>query len=424
MGSGVCQRTRPALVTSIAHVRWGGGLHVDQAPLAPLQPVSPDAAQAHARPASHARWRGQTMHLGRIQAAAGPQPAGHETVTPPIGRPVRGPLNMPFVVFPSGRPGGYCRRHLHTLGHLTTRPRRRHSSLMEPFPVPRLLADTAATEPGVREWIGRLPGIVASLADRWSLRIGEPFQPGGQCAWVAPATGPDGASLVLKVGYRFPSGEERDEAAGLRIWDGNGSVRLHAVHESESSHALLIERCLPGTPLGRALPEPEQDLVVAGLLRQLWARSPGEYPFRPLAQMCAAWADEFEKDYAAADPASRLDPGLARAGITLFRELPASADRQVLLCTDLHGENILAAERAPWLAIDPKPYVGDPAYDVLQHMLNCDDRLAADPAGLATRMAGLAGVDPERARQWLFARSVQESACSALMRQVATALAP
>ncbi len=69
--------------------------------------------------------------------------------------------------------------------------------------------------------------------------------------------------------------------------------------------------------------------------------------------------------------------GRVQAGIALFRSLPATADRQVLLCTDLHADNILAARREPWLAVDPKPYAGDPAYDVLQHMLNCEDRLAA-----------------------------------------------
>ena len=64
-----------------------------------------------------------------------------------------------------------------------------------------------------------------------------------------------------------------------------------------------------------------------------------------------AWC--FEREYAAAAPAERLDPGLARAGIALFRALPQSAGRQVLLCTDLHGDNVLAARRAPWLVIDP-----------------------------------------------------------------------
>jgi streptomycin 6-kinase len=292
------------------------------------------------------------------------------------------------------------------------------------FTVPQYLAETASREQGVRDWISGLPQIVAGLADRWSLRVGEPFQPGGQCSWTAPVTGPAGASLVLKVGFPFPGGEERDEAAGLRVWAGNGTVRLHAACAGESAYGLLMERCLPGTPLGQSLPEPEQDQVVAGLLVRLWAQPHTGYPFRPLAQMCAAWADEFEREYAAAGAADRIDPGLARAGIALFRDLPGTADAQVLLCTDLHGDNILAAQRAPWLVIDPKPYVGDPAYDVLQHMLNCEDRLAADPAALATRMAGLAGLDAGRVRQWLFARSVQESVGSPLMRAVARRLAP
>ena len=268
------------------------------------------------------------------------------------------------------------------------------------------------------------PEIVAGLAGRWSLRVGEPFQPGGQCSWTAPVTDPAGASLVLKVGFRFPGGDERDEAAGLRVWDGNGAVRLYAAHESESAYALLLERCLPGTPLGQALPEPEQDLVVAGLLRQLWAQPHAAYPFRPLAQMCAAWAEEFEQEYAAAGAADRIDPGSPGPGSRCSGRCRRPPDSQVLLCTDLHGDNILAAQRAPWLVIDPKPYVGDPAYDLLQHMLNCEDRLAADPAALATRMAGLAGIDARRVRQWLFARSVQESIGSPLMRQVARQLAP
>jgi streptomycin 6-kinase len=295
---------------------------------------------------------------------------------------------------------------------------------MAAFPVPEYLAETAAREPCVRDWIATLPGIVSGLARRWSLSVGEPFQPGGQCSWVAPVTDATGGGLVLKVGFRFPGGEERDEAAGLRIWDGNGTVRLYADCISESTYKLLIERCAPGTQLGQVLPEPEQDMVVAGLLRRLWTRAHVAYPFRPLAQMCAAWADEFEARYAATDPAHRIDPGLARAGIALFRSLPETAVLQVLLCTDLHADNILAARREPWLVIDPKPYVGDPAYDVVQHMLNCEDRLAGDPAGLAARMADLAGLEPGRVRQWLFARSVQESAGSPLMLQVAGRLAP
>lgn len=307
---------------------------------------------------------------------------------------------------------------------LTLHPAPATVQVMAAFPVPRYLAETAAREPAVREWLDRLPQIVADAADRWSLSVAEPFQPGGQCSWTAPVTDASGAALVLKVAFRFPGGEERDEAAGLRIWNGNGVVRLHAVSNGASNDELLLERCLPGTTLAESLPEPEQDAVVAGLLRRLWSQPHDAYGFRPLAQMCAAWAAEFEAEYEAAPLAERLDPGLARAGAALFRELPTTAADRVLLCTDLHADNILAASRQPWLVIDPKPYVGDPAYDVLQHMLNCEGRLATDPGALADRMAGLTGLDPGRVRRWLFARAVQESTGSALLRHVARQLAP
>src|SRR4029077_15235036 len=99
-----------------------------------------------------------------------------------------------------------------------------------------------------------------------------------------------------------------------------------------------------------------QYVVVAWLLRRLWRCPPPGHRFRALQAMCDQWADAFERKVAASK--SNLDPGLAREGIAAFRSLPATADREVLLCTDLHAENVLAAEREPWLLIDPKPYVG------------------------------------------------------------------
>jgi len=108
----------------------------------------------------------------------------------------------------------------------------------------------------------------------------------------------------------------------------------------------------------------------------------------------------------------------------LLRRLPATAGRQVLLCTDLHAGNVLAAQREPWLVIDPKPYVGDPTYDGLQHMLNCEERLRADPRGFAERMAQLLDLDADRVTMWLFARCVQESIDQPHLREVAASLAP
>jgi streptomycin 6-kinase len=288
-----------------------------------------------------------------------------------------------------------------------------------------LPGNLTAREGGVpRAWLATLPAVVAGVQRRWGLDLSPPFQPGGQTAWVAPARDARGRDLVLKVGWWHSEG--RHEADGLRLWDGDGAVRVHAADvvgdgaEGWTS-VLLLERCRPGTTLADR-PEPDQDVVVAGLLRRLWVTPPAGHGIRPLQDMCDEWADSFERKRAAGR--ATIDPGLARDGVALMRGLPATADRSVLLCTDIHAANVLTAQREPWLVIDPKPHVGDPAYDPVQHMLNCSERLRADPLGLARRMAGLLDLDPERVRLWLFARCVQESPDWRGLAEVARRVAP
>lgn len=116
---------------------------------------------------------------------------------------------------------------------------------------------------------------------------------------------------------------------------------------------------------------------MAALLQRLWTATTDAYPFRPLQMMCDAWAAEFGEKLTTS--ASLMDPGLTRAGIELFHSLPATAERQILLCTDLHAGNVLAAQREPWLAIDPKTVRGRP-----------DLRCAATPA----QLRGTAGCRP------------------------------
>jgi streptomycin 6-kinase len=282
--------------------------------------------------------------------------------------------------------------------------------------MPRNLVDAAATF-GTTTWLATVPARVEELANLWSLEVGEPFQPGGRTAWVSPARRFGGEDLILKVAWAHV--EAADEAAGLREWDGAGAVRLLAEASFDDTLALLIERCRPGTSLATR-PEDEQDEIVARLLRQLWRVPAGSHEFRSLQSMCNQWADEFDTDDAR--PAV-LDPGLERDGIAMMRALPSTADQQVLLCTDLHAGNVLAAERAPWLMIDPKPHVGDPCYDPTQHMLNCERRLVTQPRELIARMADLAGVDRDRLADWLFARCVHLSRdwpdAAAVARQLA-----
>ena len=52
--------------------------------------------------------------------------------------------------------------------------------------------------------------------------------------------------------------------------------------------------------------------------------------------------------------------------------------------------------------------IGDPAFDVTQHLLNCRTRLRVDPNRTIALVSKAAGVDADRARRWLFARLAAE----------------
>jgi streptomycin 6-kinase len=102
------------------------------------------------------------------------------------------------------------------------------------------------------------------------------------------------------------------------------------------------------------------------------------------------------------------DAGLVKEGIAVFNDLSSTTLSETLLATDLHAGNVLRAQREPWLVIDPKPFVGDPAFDATQHLLNCRSRLATDAASTIRRFADMLEVDYERVKLWTFARLAAE----------------
>ncbi len=266
-----------------------------------------------------------------------------------------------------------------------------------PLRIPARLARNCRNVPERAEWLMKVPEMLETVQQRWALTLDDPFD-GASCALVAPARLSNGTAAVLKLG--MPHMEAKHEIAGLQFWNANPTVRVFAADDDLG--AMLLERCQPGTTL-RRLPEPEQDVIVARLLNRLWRVPPPGHLFRPLSVLIEYWIGE---TLAAADDWS--NPGLVRHGLAVFEELLQTTPTEVLLATDLHAENILRAEREPWLVIDPKPFVGDPAYDVTQHLFNCPMRLQADPKGLIRRVADAAQLDPERVRLWTFARAAAD----------------
>ena len=70
-----------------------------------------------------------------------------------------------------------------------SRERRRDAVGVSAIRIPPQLADAVDEDdyPERLEWLAALPGLVEQIACEWELELGDPYLPGGQCAWVAPA---------------------------------------------------------------------------------------------------------------------------------------------------------------------------------------------------------------------------------------------
>jgi streptomycin 6-kinase len=265
--------------------------------------------------------------------------------------------------------------------------------------IPSRLAAYCRKTPERAVWLDRLPDVLRSLEHLWALTPDAPLdaeEP--SCSYVAAVRAANGRPAVLKIAMPHMEGEH--EIHGLRFWDGDPTVRL--LEADDELGAAVLERCKPGTTL-RALAEYDQDAVISGLLRRLWRPPLTPHPFRSLSTLTEYWTNE-----TLGQIEQWPDMGLVREGLQLFEELPRNATRKVLLATDLHAGNVVRAEREPWLVIDPKPFVGDPAYDATQHLLNCRTRLRLDPDRTIRSFADLAGIEHERVRLWTFARAAAE----------------
>jgi streptomycin 6-kinase len=213
-------------------------------------------------------------------------------------------------------------------------------------------------------WLAGLPDLLERLAMRWSLSVGRYF-PDIRLNYVAPATRADDTACVLKVSRHVD--ETRNEIAALQLWAGHGAARL--LDADPDLGALLVERLHPGTMLSQVAETDDDAATVIGaaVLRQLWRPVPALHGLRSLENWFAAY-DRNRNALARGD--GGFPPALFQRADALRHDLLASAGPPSVLHGDLHHFNVLRAERADWLAIDPKGLMGDPCFDVCQFLRN------------------------------------------------------
>ena len=230
------------------------------------------------------------------------------------------------------------------------------------------------------EWLDHVPSLLSECATAWGLTPGHGYAPGA--AGYATRVGlPDGTPAVLKLVY--PDRESEQEADALERWDGDGAVRLLA--RDDARHALLLERCEPGAFLSGS---PHALDVLIGLLPRLWKDPAG---FHTLEEEAAHW----------------LDVGVDDLAAGWIRELAPSQGELVLVHQDLHGDNVLSAEREPWLAIDPKPLAAEREFAVAPIVRSPElGHSRREVVHRLDRLSAELGLDRERARGWTIAQTL------------------
>ncbi|HEX2286768.1 MAG TPA: aminoglycoside phosphotransferase family protein [Mycobacterium sp.] len=265
--------------------------------------------------------------------------------------------------------------------------------------LPAAVRAMAARGPEWTAWVDDLAAVTQGYLDQWELTLdGTPTHGSGSIA--LPVRTSDRSPAVLKIG--FPAPDTEHEHLVLRRWGGDGAVRL--LRADPHRRAMLLERLRPETLA--TLPDVDACEVVAALYRRLHV--PALPQLRALTSQLEQWTSDLETLPRSAPIPHRL----VEQAAALSRDLAAEPDITVVH-GNLHYDNVLAADREPWLAIAPTPLNGDPHYELAPMLWHRWDELAGHVRdGVRRRFYTLvdaAGFEEARARAWVIVRVVLEA---------------
>jgi streptomycin 6-kinase len=262
-----------------------------------------------------------------------------------------------------------------------------------------------------RDWLDHLPGLIDSCCQHWSVKLDAPFPL--SINFVAPGLRADGRPVVLKVGV--PNPELISEMAALRIYDGRGVVQL--LEADAYRGVMLLERVTPGGMLSDLQDDEEATRIIARMMQRIWRPLTPEQakPFPTLER----WTDAFRRLRKVYNGGCGTFPkAIFDRAEGLLHEFLATQGEIVLLHGDLHHDNILRAEREPWLVIDPKGVAGEREFEVGPLMYNPWQRILdwPDPRSILSRRLDILveelGFERERLVGWGFVGSVLSMAWS------------
>jgi streptomycin 6-kinase len=269
--------------------------------------------------------------------------------------------------------------------------------------VPEGLREQAELGPNWATWLEQLPALTTELLADWQLSVdGDPMH--GFCALVVPVRTSAGRPAVLKV--HLPDEESEHEHLALQHWHGRGAVQL--LRADPHRFALLLERLHTND-----LTDP-WDIVACEIVAGLYGRL--HVPALPQLRALTSYVDRWTAALAELPRSAPVPRRLVEQAVSLGRDFVADpASVGTMIHCDLHYENVLAADREPWLVIDPKPVSGDPHYEPAPMLWNrWDEVVASGNVREALRrrfhtLVDAAGLDEDRARDWVVVRMLHNA---------------
>ena len=257
-----------------------------------------------------------------------------------------------------------------------------------------------------RTWLASLPSTIAQLAGKWQIKEIQPL-PNLSYNYVVSGVR-HGIPVILKIMNPecFVSSAVAREAAVLAALSG---PCVKVLFQDDSLSALLLERLLPGTMLKELFPEQDmQAITITSTIIKAFECCQNPAPlFLPVGDILMV----LDKDWPG------IQHHLMKARV-LRVSLLATTTTQVLLHGDLHHENILL-HGDTWRVIDPKGFVGDPAYECGAYIRNPFPEILACPDMLTIiqkrikMFAHLLDLNERRIAQWTYVQAVV-AACWAI----------
>ncbi|NRS18196.1 phosphotransferase [Brevibacillus sp. HB1.4B] len=254
-----------------------------------------------------------------------------------------------------------------------------------------------------RLWLDSFHELIAECEARWSLKVLEPFPLSYN--FVAPVVLQDGRNAVLKLGV--PGLDWQRELTAIRAFAGRGMVQL--LDADEEKGIMLLERIMPGETMDKLSSEEERIQCLADVIKRMHTPVSNAGKLASTFPTIADWAVGLEKirPYFQGGTGPIPEQMVNRA-MQWYKKLLSTQKEQCLLHGDLHHENILRAEREPWLAIDPKGLIGETEYEVIPFLLNHLPEDGVEEV-MKQRIDGLTkalSLQKERVLAWAYCHSV------------------